>query len=563
MAEQEVLPIVEEIPSTEVAVEEKETKSVKNFWERLDEVFNLSKQTNQNLEQILEQFPEVQQINQQYSSSLFQPERISLCSNDDIQPSSTLPNLQDVLIPTTPATGHFPTEYFSAFRVRLMRPLRNVKSMQLLSATIPNATTNIPDSQTFFFYYQLRSVANANQGVFDLGTNYIPGDIVSYNGGTWVCQVENNDKLPKVYWTEIFLPITPTSPTPWSISTAYLAGAIVQYDNKVYQAVSDNTAIRPTTVYWVATSLPDDTTRPNYYDLNPYHLYYVYLAPTYFLPPDRVPNGQNYFNRTFTDYQDLVDALNFCCAEPSGNNNNEDGISFLYDPILNKIAMVPNPAALAANVYFVPCGYEDQNIPIYMAQDAQSPQSTIYFGGEIGGNPVGTYNPSDIPFVQQSLLNTRLGFTWNGRFPNMFTVGNPWSDFATLASLYYVMRRTDPFLVALQGQLGDKCTAPSYPDLVNTSCVRIYADFTFGSTQDSLGSTYTANQPVREGLLSIIPVNASNLGVGFYQNNFNNALTKIPKNITEIGIAMLTDQGLPFYLPNSATVLLELAVEYT
>ena len=65
-----------------------------------------------------------------------------------------------------------------------------------------------------------------------------------------------------------------------------------------------------------------------------------------------------------------------------------------------------------------------------------------------------------------------------------------------------------------------------------------------------------------DGLLSLVPINATNLGVSFYQNNFNNPLTKIPDNITQIGITMLNDQGLPFYMPNSAVVLLELAVEY-
>ena len=96
-------------------------------------------------------------------------------------------------------------------------------------------------------------------------------------------------------------------------------------------------------------------------------------------------------------------------------------------------------------------------------------------------------------------------------------------------------------------------TANSYADLVNTSCVRVYCDTTFGSTQDSTGGG---------GLLSIVPVNTTNLGVGFYQNNFNNPLTKIPRIIPEINIRLLNDLGQPYLLPNSATVTLELAMEY-
>ena len=114
------------------------------------------------------------------------------------------------------------------------------------------------------------------------------------------------------------------------------------------------------------------------------------------------------------------------------------------------------------------------------------------------------------------------------------------------------MRPSDPiYTVTVMAQ--DRTTANSYPDLVNTSCVRIYCDVTLSSTEDSLGT---------KGLLSVVPVNTSNLGVGFYQNNFNNELTKIPQIISEVGITMLNDQGQPFYLPNSATVILELGITY-
>ena len=550
MEDQEATPIVEQAIE-ETQAEETPTKTVKNFWERLDEVFNLSKQTNQNLEQILEQFPEVQQINQQYSSALFQPERISLCSNDDIQGNTSAPTLESVITPPTDVQGHYSSEYFSNFRVRLLRPLRNVKSIQLLSATIPNATTNIPDSQTFYWWYKIRNVADSIIGAWNGATSYTPGDIVSYGGNNLVCATPSTNVIPATYWTQVQLPILPTTPT-WSSTTAYVIGNIIQYNNVMYQCTNNNTNIRPDLTYWLPTTLPADTTRPNYYDLNVYHLYYVYLAPTYFYPADYVPNEPNYFNRTYQDYQDIVDALNFCMSQAQGNNNAQLDISFQYNATLNKIIMVPSPAQLADGYYFVPCGYEDPNIPLFMASPG-----TVNFGGNRA------YIRTAIPFTPQSILNTRLGFTWNGRIPNVFLFNDPWSSSSILSTLYWYMRKTDPYLTAINGpMITETITANSYCDLVNTSCVRIYADFTFGSTQDSLGSTNTASEPVREGLLSIIPVNTNNLGVGFYQNNFNNPLTKIPKNIAEIGISMLTDQGLPFYLPNSATVLLECAIEY-
>ena len=125
------------------------------------------------------------------------------------------------------------------------------------------------------------------------------------------------------------------------------------------------------------------------------------------------------------------------------------------------------------------------------------------------------------------------------------------------------MRPKDPrFLAApfnLQPWTADQVTANSYGDLVNTSCVRIYADVIMGSTQDSNNT----KQDDAEGLLSVVPINATNLGVGFYQNNFDNKLTKLPSIITEVGVRLVNDQGLPFSLPNSATVLLELSIDYS
>lgn len=517
---EEQIPITEEqavnqVEEQPVEQEVEPTKNIKNFWERLDEVFSLTVQnskTREQMEQLIEQFPEVAKINQQFSSALFQPERISLCSNDDIQPSSQVPGVNEQTQPYRPDTGHYPSEMFSNFRIRLQRPLRNVKSLQLLSATIPNATTNIPDSQTFFWWYKLRNVNDSVKGAWNGATTYIPGDIVTFLGGTFVCILENTNSQP--------------------------VGVQIG-------------------VGWIPTTLPTDLTRPNYYDLNPYHLYYVYLAPTYFFPNDYLNNEPNYFNRTFQDYQDVVDALNFCMSQAQGNNNQQLDISFQYDATLNKIIMIPSATELSDGFYYLPCGYEDQNIPLFMQEDGTDPHFVIYFGGTTG------FPPSQIYFTPQSTLNTRLGFTWNGRFPNVFTLNNPWADPSFYKIFYWYMRKTDPVLTASVGaMITEKVTANNYADLVNTSCVRVYADFTFGSTQDSLGSTNDVTQPIREGLLSIVPVNTTNLGIGFYQNNFNNPLTKIPKNITEIGITLLTDQGLPFYLPNSATVLLELAVEY-
>jgi hypothetical protein len=96
-------------------------------------------------------------------------------------------------------------------------------------------------------------------------------------------------------------------------------------------------------------------------------------------------------------------------------------------------------------------------------------------------------------------------------------------------------------------------TAESYADLVNTGVVNLYADIVSGSTTDSLRNT---------NLLAAVPMNASNLGVAFYNPVITNPLTKIQDQVYQLNIIMTDDKGLPFNIPNSATVSLEIAFTY-
>ena len=479
-------------PETTTQEEPAPTKSVKTFWNRLDEVLALVKQgreENTSLESILEQFEDSVQLNQtEYRSFIFQPERVSLSSNDDIKAFTAR---QDRALNLA---GHAWAERFSTFRINFKKALRNVKSIQLLSAVIPNAIQNIPDNQVCFFWYKVRPISIANFGAYNNAFSYTPGDIVTFLGNTFVCR----------------------QPTVGAQPTGVFLGPI-----------------------WIQITLPADATRPNYYDLNPYRMYVVYLFPTFGLPQESLlAANERSFNKTFVDYDDLVTSLNYCMTQVGllGNTNAiSNDITFAYDAITNKIQMIPRPSQVALGFYYMPAGYDDPNIQLFM----NLPDTQTFFGVNLPG----CYEP-------QITLNYRLGFTWNGVFPNPFTTPNVWGvDFTN--SIYWYLRPKDPAYIVPWAQ--NLLTANSYGDLVNTSCVRLYTDITLGSTEDSGGQA---------GLLSIIPVNTTNLGVGFYQNNFSNPLTKIVRNITEIGITMLNDQGQPYYLPNSATVLLELALTY-
>ena len=539
--EQEVLP-TEAIPTEQTAEEEvAPTKSVKNFWERLDEVFVQNTELRERMEDLVSQFPDSQKLAGPFQSYLFQPERILISSNDDITPALGVSSA------TTNPTSYIPrsSSYFNSFRVRFKRPLLGVKSVQMLSAVIPNALQNIPDNSTVFYYYKIRSVGSAVLGTWLPLLDYVPGDIVLYLGQYYVSTsfVTSDVTYPitpgVVYWTPANFPGYTEQ---WEDDVIYGQGAIVFYEGKYWEAQQPlmRGAI-PGVTYWVPINLPGDPTVPNYADLaNPASLQVVRLTPSTLIS-EAFPLSLN-FNRTFADYDDLVNSLNYCATLPT-NASTPNEVSFSYDPVLNKISFVPSAAAIAAGSYFLPAGYLDPNITTFLEGN--------YIPSNFGG----------VDWTPQYTLNLRLGFTWNGVLPPLFAQDN-YTTNTVANTVYPYLRPKDPrYLAAPFNQVPwivNATMANSYGDLVNTSCVRVYADVIFGSTQDSNNT----EQDDAEGLLSLVPINATNLGVGFYQNNFNNALTKIPPILSEIGIRLINDQGLAYNLPNSATVLLELAVEY-
>jgi len=159
---------------------------------------------------------------------------------------------------------------------------------------------------------------------------------------------------------------------------------------------------------------------------------------------------------------------------------------------------------LGLGFYYIPCGYVDKNIDTFMNLDT----TKTFFGVNMPGS-----------YVSQTTLNTRLGFTWMVYFKIHLLFQMFFSSVTFAKSIYWYLRPKDPAFIYSQFAQ-NLITANSYADLVNTAAVRIYADITLGSTEDSEG---------QGGLLSVVPVSAGNLGVGFYQNNFNNPLTKIQK----------------------------------
>jgi len=400
---------------------------------------------------IADLFPDTQPPNKDaYRSFYFQPERIQLSSESDLNISVSGNALQE--------------EFFNSFSINLPRPALSAKSLQLVRASIPNVAPNIPDTETIFWYY----------------------------------------RVPK---------------------------AVVETFGNIF---------------------------------NPAYLYCIRLLPSWYKPElneTNFNNGGAYyaFNRTFTDYQDLASELSKACLrdpikdnDPSSNFLIPGDISITYNETLNKFvfrgnnALLPPvpPAPPVVQFYYILAGYNDPNV---LAKSALLQQESRFYD-QFG------LNITPQQFQPRQTLNLRLGFTWDGN--NRVLLPN--GDSAVNVALNMRFRPTPQLLyltttVPYWNLYATSYTAESYADLVNTNTVNLFADIVSGSTTDSIRNT---------NLLASVPMNASNLGVSFYNPIINNQLTKIQDQLYTIEIRMYNDKGLPFNLPNSATVSLEIALTY-
>ena len=370
------------------------------------------------MEELTQQFPEtIPFANSLYHSLIYQPDKISLNSYDNIVEPDTVFNS-------------------ASFTIRLAKPALNVKSVELLRASFPTPVTNIPDQCCTFWYYRIPSSSTLPTRVSDLSSSY---------------------------------------------------------------------------------------------------LCWIRLQPSW-TPPELV--GTQYaYNRTFTDYNDLVSELNkACAADPIGSSYVgyqyiANDISFSYNATYNKIVMTGKNSSY----YYLIAGQQDQNVKAVAPQL----QNTTYqegvgiIGYAAQGQP---YNTSGYSLAQ------RLGWSWNA---------------ASVTTFYDFRNQMRPlnYLVEGVGTTISSYTniANNYANLVNTACVYVYVDWVAGSSQDSQGNG---------GLLGAIPLNTGNNSVGFFDKVISNPLSKIPPQLQEIRVLLKDENGNPFNLPLTAQVNLELGFSY-
>jgi len=476
--------------------------------------------------QLLELFPDENVRLQDYRSFVNQPERIQISSFDDINDYD--PNTL--------------TSYFN-FTVRLPRPALNVKSLQLARASIPTCTTNIPDSECTFWYYTLPYVSVGTLREDNPASPGTPGDLKYtfdedgnvYDAGTNVLQ---DGDIFKIYFEGQGYDIS---------GVARVGGVNYGYDRIEAQAGNEEVpcSFNGDLDYFINYTNPV-IPRPR---IN--FLRYVRLVPSFVQP--ELLNVNNFgFNRTFTDYRDLLSELNEACLDDPlfGQISNEElgNFKFINDQIhfdfidsSNKFIFTRSLTSLPAiptDVWvYVPAASDDPLLiqaSLELQQRDRQNSGNFDFGGTVSLVQ---------PFAPYRYLNQRLGFNYSIYPPGIN---------------YNNMCRPIPPYLASPPTLSDTFTiydhvAPGYGDLVYSACCNIYCDVAGGSTVDTL---------VSKALLASVPLNTPNLGVGFHSLPLNNPLTKIVSQIYEIYIELRTDSGQPFLLGNNAIVSLEFILTY-
>lgn len=210
-------------------------------------------------------------------------------------------------------------------------------------------------------------------------------------------------------------------------------------------------------------------------------------------------------NRIVANYADLLSLMNTAAAatDISGQNpyHVPGDISFSYDALTRKFSF----QGLTTGYAYYEVGYNDPQIKALTAN-----------------MKYGTY---PVPFVQDTTMNLRLGFT------------SPIVD----EDVIIANNVNEPFV------------AESWADLVYTQNVILLANIIPGS---SLGSGGQHN------VLASVPINAPPLGVGNFTAPMVNWLTKVMKEIYEIEIVMLDDNYQPYRVPNNAVVNVEMGFSY-
>ena len=184
----------------------------------------------------------------------------------------------------------------------------------------------------------------------------------------------------------------------------------------------------------------------------------------------------------------------------------------------------------------------------------------VNFPTGIGGQPFNV--------APERLLNSILGFTWNGVFNPSLLTNLPTNEVSInitggAVSLYNRMRPVPTYDVVQQvnselfrvaaATATRTYTAEGYANLVYSSIVNIYTNIIGGSTLDTVRNT---------NLVATTSMNCGNLGIAFHGNYIDTPLQRVAGDINELTIELRDEVGEPFFLTNNAIMTATFKITY-
>lgn len=454
---------------------------------------------------------------------------------------------------------------------------------------------------------------------WDNATAYVVGDRVVYDGPfgaiqiSYTCIQANTNQQPDTqptYW----LPDNQAWVRSWSSTLTYQLGRIVEYNGQLYRAKTTTTNNPPDSspAFW-----------DNGFDEGTEFMWNRYLITGYDDPNVAIAQGR--FFRPYDDYTlfengDAVEyqggfyiALQQTYGVPPTNAGvwqlDSANITSMVGNGTTITIQCDNSAGLfiggdviyisdTSNYIFNSINNIDPSNPlsVYTIATASPTQITITsaksgtsFGGRIShglpetmglnafsnqydmnlvnhGVPVGIpaqpFNPRP-----RRLLNSILGFTWNGVFtPSVLANIIPDQQNiipTTTTDLYNRLRPVPHYFVEpalLSVPFGDIpattstiYTAEGYCNLVYSSIISIYTSIVGGSTLDTQENT---------NLLAMGTMNCGNLGISFFSPFINNPLLVNGGDLYTISIELQDEFGEPYVLTNNAVATFVLKITY-
>lgn len=421
-------------------------------------------------------------------------------------------------------------------------------------------TTTLPTD--YFYRYLITGYNDPNvkiaQGDAYVGWNeyqlFEAGTIVEYNNTYWSAKTQSKN----------FTPFTLNNAFIWDVGSLYFAGQFVLYNGVIYKALTLTNGDQPDISPLDWTTMPWGSTT-NYVagDVVSY-LGSQYRAIASVTTVNNVPNQNptvaittwkplTWSSTLPYSVGEIVSYLGvFYLARESSINSVPSTFSTVWCPN-TYWELDPNSRPSILGLYAITRQFD------YVDTWDGIPQYPFPVG--VAAQP---FNPNP-----RRLLNSILGFTWNGVFnpallANIDTFTTPVATSTITTQLYnrlrpvpqYFVRFTtipSPSLKAATATATQTYTADGYCNLVYSSIMNIYASIVYGSTLDTQRNT---------NLLAQGTMDCGNLGVSFFNPIVNNPLKVSGSDIYGISIEILDECGEPYSLTNNAITTFVLKVAY-